>query len=182
MTKDVVGYEGRYTVDTDGNVYNWKGRALKGRVTDKGYIELSLYDGKRFKAHRLVAQAFIANPEEYPQVDHIDENKQNNAVSNLRWCTDRMNKDYHHEKHGKGKYNPDRSRSMNPEDRLAYLTKIGKEITVDGKDFISCGAAAQYIVDNTEGKNKATISKELRRYLQGKKSAWVMYDRFTIGY
>lgn len=65
-------------------------------------------------------------------------------------------------------------------DKLVEAT--GKAIIVDGKEFISCGSAAQYIVDNIEGKKKTTISKELRRYLQGKRSAWVLYDRFTIGY
>ena len=182
MIKDMIGYEGRYSICDNGEIRNKHGKTLGGYVSEKGYHYVKTYYGKKHRVHRLVAQAFIANPNEYPQVDHKDENKSNNSVDNLRWCTDAMNKDYHHEKHGKGKHNPDRSRSMNPEDRLAYLTKIGKEITVDGKEFISCGSAAQYIVDNTEGKNKATISKELRRYLQGKKSAWVMYDRFTIGY
>lgn len=61
----------------------------------KGYIQLSLMcknnKRKKFLLHRLVAQTFIPNPNNYPIINHIDENKQNNSVDNLEWCTQQHN-------------------------------------------------------------------------------------------
>jgi len=184
--KDIDGYKGAYQVSNLGSIRNVKsGRILKGSVNSYGYQRVSFSDGGRFKVHRLVATAFIANPNSLPAVDHIDEDKTNNKVSNLRWCTPEQNLDYYNEPRGRGKFRKvplTGKKNKKYKNLKAMIEDTGKSITVDGKSFISCGSAAQYIVDNTEGKNKATISKELRRYLQGKKSSWVMYDRFTIGY
>lgn len=97
---DIFG--GRYCVTSWGRVYDMTtGRFLKPEVTKKGYLRVDLYDeyGKRkhVKVHRLVALSFIENPDGKPQVDHIDGNKQNNSVTNLRWCTDEENKRYQRE-------------------------------------------------------------------------------------
>lgn len=71
---------------------------LKPIVKSDGYTLVNLYYAhKKFKAryvHRLVAQAFLSNPNNYPQVNHKDENKQNNRVENLEWCTAHYNWHY----------------------------------------------------------------------------------------
>lgn len=103
MIKLIDGYEGRYGVDEQGNVYSYlkkgshigellsEGRLLKTYSGNNEYIlvGLSKPDKTRFNAlvHRLVAQAFIPNPNNLPEVDHIDNNPQNNNVNNLQWVT-----------------------------------------------------------------------------------------------
>lgn len=79
-----------------------KGRVLKQQKNNKGYQIVSIpVDGKWTKktVHRLIAQAFISNPEELPQINHKDNDRTNNNVSNLEWCTASYNNQYR-EKHG----------------------------------------------------------------------------------
>lgn len=102
--KDVVGYEGCYVVSNYGRVASLlrhikhpncisktvNQRLLSLKTCKNGYISVCLYkDGKSKNplVHRLVATAFIPNHEHKPQIDHIDRNRSNNHVSNLRWCT-----------------------------------------------------------------------------------------------
>lgn len=80
-----------YKIDRQGNVYNSKGYRLKPETTNKGYLRVSLSDDERshqrFSVHRLVAETYIPNPDNLPQVNHINENKTDNSVDNLKWCT-----------------------------------------------------------------------------------------------
>ena len=98
--KDIDGYEGLYQVSNKGNVKSlkWgKERILRPVIDRYGYYYIMLYNDsvrKRFKLHRLVAQAFIPNPENKPQVNHKDENKLNNCVNNLEWSTAKENSNY----------------------------------------------------------------------------------------
>ena len=91
--KTIKGFD--YEVSNIGQIRNVRtGRILKQRLTRDGYCLASLYkDGikKDFSVHRLVGNAFIPNPKKKPQIDHIDGNKQNNRVDNLRWVTGKEN-------------------------------------------------------------------------------------------
>lgn len=94
--KPIQGYEDRYAVSSKGRVMNLKtGRVLKNRINTKGYRFITLCKGdgkpKQIGVHRLVAQAFIPNPLNLPQINHIDENKTNNNVENLEWVTASQN-------------------------------------------------------------------------------------------
>lgn len=100
--KDIPGYEGLYQVSNFGNVKSeprasTKGGLLKPHIDRKGYIVFILCkDGKIkcHKAHRLVAKAFIQNPFGFPEVNHKDEQKANNCVDNLEWCSGKYNANY----------------------------------------------------------------------------------------
>lgn len=102
--KPVVGYEGAYEVSNCGRVrtlHYHRGSQVRVMQHDKSasYDLVTLYkDGKPFckSVHRLVAEAFLPNPNNYPVVNHIDENKRNNVVENLEWCSQQYNVTYGH--------------------------------------------------------------------------------------
>lgn len=92
---DVIGYEGLYKINQLGEVFGVKNKKiLKPKVSKDGYYVISLCKeskSKTFKLHRLICLHFLPNPLNLLQVDHIDRNKQNNSLENLRWVTCRDN-------------------------------------------------------------------------------------------
>lgn len=98
--KNVIGYEGLYEVSNKGNVRNVRrNKLLKLSKNRYGYIQVYLYkNGIRtvFTVHRLVAQAFLPNPDNLPEVNHRDEDKTNNRVENLEFCDHKYNVNYGH--------------------------------------------------------------------------------------
>lgn len=94
--KDVVGYEGLYEVSNLGNVIRinyrntGKRKLIKPHKNKNGYVQIHLWKNEKrqmFYVHRLVAEAFILNPENKPFIDHINTIRDDNMVENLKWCT-----------------------------------------------------------------------------------------------
>ena len=115
--KDIKGYEDDYEISSDGIVRSkdrirvdtlgrkrfFKGRVLNPDVAPSGYYRVTLARGrkntKQFYLHRLIAQHFIPNPNNLPEINHKDGNKLNNSIDNLEWCTYQENT-CHAYKHG----------------------------------------------------------------------------------
>ena len=100
--KDIPNYENKYAATEDGRIYSYRKKDfLKPWLSAKGYLSVELYKngrGKKFLVHRLIAETFLDNPNELPQVNHIDEDKTNNCVSNLEYCDNKYNNIYSHGK------------------------------------------------------------------------------------
>lgn len=111
--KDIKDYEGYYQVSNLGRIRSLdryvntgikhstqvfrRGKLIKPFIDRDGYLVLTLsknYKLKYFRVHRLVAEAFIENLNDLPYINHKDENKQNNKVDNLEWCTQKYNVNY----------------------------------------------------------------------------------------
>ena len=106
LWKEIPDTDGKYLISTDGevmaisrrvkfgNVFRWtKTNIRTARKKENGYLELEIL-GKHHYIHRLVAEAFIPNPHNFPCINHKDENKENNSVENLEWCDYSYNANY----------------------------------------------------------------------------------------
>lgn len=146
--KDIKGFEGLYQVSNIGRIKSLSRKAIcnsacnikrliKDKVlttvaSNKGYIFVSLRDsnGNKYtkRVHRLVAEAFIDNPNNYPIINHKDCDRSNNCVENLEWCTYEYNNQYTFKM---GYRDSEETR------RKKSLSKIGKSLSDETKRKIS---------------------------------------------
>ena len=191
--KDIKGYEGLYQVSNLGRVKSLERVAKNNRKIHEKILKLKrdrygddvcnlCLDGeiKHFGVHRLVADAFIPNLNNYPVVNHKDEVKDNNIVYNLEWCTQKYNLNYgtaqkRKSDKFKGEKNPMHGRNgvKNPASKIVVLLNNGM-LFESAKDASKhCGLSRQ---------NVSNICKGVRRTLktdhEGKRLEFMYYEDF----
>lgn len=152
--KDIQGYEDLYRVNTNGEVYSVRSNKIlkpfyRGRRPDNKYFVVELHKnnkGKTISVHRLVAEAFIPNPNKLPCVNHKDGNKFNNCVDNLEWCTYSEN-NFHAVQSGLKKY---KYGTANKNSKLTYdeVVEIKKCIVLGDSKYGARPLATKYGVDH----------------------------------
>lgn len=150
MFKDIKDYE-NYQISDTGIVVNKKtGRELK-QQEKKGYMNVSLFKNGKKKnklVHRLVAEAYIENIKNYPQINHKDEDTLNNMVENLEWCTQRYNNNYgtYRERARKrmlennpfkGKHHTEESKQKMRKAKLGKPSKRKRKVILNGIEYKS---------------------------------------------
>ena len=126
--KDIPGYEGKYSISDMGRLKNHSGVILKPMKCTNGYLSACLWKENRQKKiliHRIVAEVYIVNDNEYDEVNHKDEDKSNNVVTNLEWCSHKYNMNYGNV--GSKIGNKNRGRKLTPEHRAKCASAKDKK-------------------------------------------------------
>lgn len=147
-------YNEKYLISSEGKIKSlYTNKLIKPFIMEKGYVEVSLWINnkrKTYRVHRLVAETFIPNPDKLPEINHKDENKQNNSVDNLEWCTSKYNHDY-------GSRNSKMKKKICQLDKKDHLIKIWDGIVDIEKEL------------KIFGSNITTVCKGRRKTYKGYK-------------
>ena len=145
--KDIKGYEGLYQVSNLGRIksFNYwnqgKIRILKLRFHKEGYLIVSLNKNTKTKikfVHRLIAEAFIPNPENKPEIDHINGIRDDNRIENLRWVTRKENMNNELTKQRCKKSNVKKVRCLTTNEVLFSISEASRKYDVDLGDIVRC--------------------------------------------
>ena len=155
--KDIPEFEGLYGATSDGRIYSYRRQKfLKAVNGNKGYKQLCLHkDTKPYMRylHRLVASAWIPNPDNLPEINHKDEDKSNNDISNLEWCT--------------REYNLDCRTSIEKLKKPIYCVELDR-VFESGKAVADClGVDQASVSDCCRGALKSTHGYHFKFYKEG---------------
>jgi hypothetical protein len=155
---EVIGYEGLYNINRQGEVYSCKyNKIMKNQTDESGYLYVSLHSKgnpkHKGRIHRLLAIQYIPNPENLEQVDHIDRNKLNNDLSNLRWVTQTENR----------RNRPDLLHLMTPEQEEERIVKLREYKTMKAREYRKTRNETE-TPEQREERLKKSNAKSLERY------------------
>lgn len=167
--KDIDGYDGMYKVSNLGNVYSkYVNRNLKHGKTKDGYPYVMLRNNGKQKCnliHRLVAQAFIPNPDNLPCVNHKDENTENYSIDNLEWCTVAYNNTYNNAYKKRALKLAKEVYAYNNKGELVYhycsTREAARELDYSAGDIWGCCTGRLYTYKNLVWSNKELTKDEV---------------------
>lgn len=125
---DVNGFEGKYKVSRNGDIFSIKSNKILKPILSNGYLKIML-GRKMYRIHRLVAFAYIPNPQNYTCINHKNGDKKDNRVENLEWCNHTMNL-IHAYRNGLNKNERPVERLLN--DKVMASYRSAKEAEKDG--------------------------------------------------
>ncbi len=149
--KDIPNYEGKYFISNYGRLMNSSGLVMKPMICTNGYLSACLWrhnKQQKILIHRLVAMVFLKKPKNCDEINHIDEDKTNNCVSNLEWCTHLYNMNY-------GNVNTkisigNKGRVLTPEHRAKCASALGKKWMYKGSKeiLVKEGEIPSFLINN----------------------------------
>lgn len=185
----VMGFEDRYMISTNGEVFRVYKKGLKEMAgcIRNGYRSVVMTKGDNIKTeyvHRLVAKAFIPNPDLLPEVNHKDENKKNNKVENLEWCTRIYNSNYGtkceriSEKHKGKKLSLEHKMKISNSTKNAIRSKRKPMCfcVEDGREFSTYEEAAE-----TYGVHSITVKRSCENKTNGRKRSFRWIQKTDLG-
>ena len=120
-------FDNKYIIYSDGSIWSIRrNKFLKPSIEKSGYARICIgINKKTYRIHRLVAEAFIPNPNYLPEVNHINKNKSDNRIENLEWCTHRQNIEHSYGTKYPGTYRHNRGKTfiaqLNHNKKIIYL-------------------------------------------------------------
>ena len=152
MMKEIKNYEGRYSVTDEGQVWSHRSnKFLKPNDIGKGYLQVTLYNSKTrksFLVHRIVADEFVDNPNNYTEINHRNGNKFDNTIGNLEWFSRSENMKHAH----------DNRLAIAKKGEEQWYSKLTDEEVIEIKELLKISDITQKQIAELYGVSQSNIS------------------------